>query len=71
MPSDGGSIPPASTNSKTPTVPGWGFFLSSRADSLVVLGFLRKPADFAARQNWPFPATFHSLLAIPRSGLAP
>lgn len=34
-------------------------------------GFLRTPADFASRPNWPFPATFHSLLAIPRSGLAP
>lgn len=34
-------------------------------------GFLRTPADFASRPNWPFPATFHSLLAIPRSDLAP
>ena len=34
-------------------------------------GFLRKPADFASRPNWPFRATFHSLLAIPRSDLAP
>ncbi len=34
-------------------------------------GFLRKPADFASRPNRPFPATFHSLLAIPRSDLAP
>ena len=30
-------------------------------------GFLRMPADFASRPNWPFRATFHSLLAIPRS----
>ncbi|MEZ5456310.1 MAG: hypothetical protein R3F04_09380, partial [Lysobacteraceae bacterium] len=35
------SVDPASTNSKTPTVPGWGFFLPDRADSLVVLGFRR------------------------------
>ena len=34
-------------------------------------GFLRTPADFASRPNWPFRATFHSLLAIPRSDLAP
>src|SRR5690606_30464912 len=34
-------------------------------------GFLRKPADCASRPNWPFRATFHSLLAIPRSDLAP
>lgn len=33
-------------------------------------GFLRTPADFTSRRNWPFRATFHSLLAIPRSGLA-
>ena len=33
-------------------------------------GFLRTPADFANRLNWPFRATFHSLLAIPRSDLA-
>ena len=33
-------------------------------------GFLRKPADFASRPNRPFRATFHSLLAIPRSDLA-
>src|SRR5690606_4365349 len=34
-------------------------------------GFLRKPADFASRPNRPFRATLHSLLAIPRSDLAP
>ena len=34
-------------------------------------GFLRTPADFASRPNWQFRATFHSLLAIPRSDLAP
>jgi len=34
-------------------------------------GFLRTPADFANRPNWPFPATFHFLLAISHSGLAP
>ncbi len=34
-------------------------------------GFLRTPADFASRPNWPFWATFHSLLTIPRSDLAP
>ena len=33
-------------------------------------GFLRKPADLASRPTWPFTATFHSLLAIPRSDLA-
>jgi len=33
--------------------------------------FLRMPADFACRPIWPFRATFHSLLAIPRSDLAP
>ena len=32
--------------------------------------FLRTPADFARGSNWPFRATFHSLLAIPRSDLA-
>ena len=34
-------------------------------------GFLRTPADFASQTNSPFRATFHSLLAIPRSDLAP
>ena len=34
-------------------------------------GFLRTPADFASRPKWPFPASFHFLLAIPRSDLAP
>jgi hypothetical protein len=34
-------------------------------------GFLRKPADFAGQPKWPFWAAFHSLLAIPRSDLAP
>ena len=34
-------------------------------------GFPRKPADFASRPNRPFRATFHSLLTIPRSDLAP
>ena len=34
-------------------------------------GFLRKPADCAGQPLSPFRATFHSLLAIPRSDLAP
>lgn len=34
-------------------------------------GFLRKPASFGNHPNCPFRATFHSLLAIPRCGLAP
>ena len=34
-------------------------------------GFLRKPADYAGQTLSPFRATFHSLLAIPRSDLAP
>ena len=33
-------------------------------------GFLRKPADYAGQPLNPFRATFHSLLAIPRSDLA-
>lgn len=32
---------------------------------------MRKPADFAAQPIGPFQATFHSLMAIPRSDLAP
>src|SRR5690606_2898072 len=34
-------------------------------------GFLRKPADCAGQPSSPFRAIFHSLLAIPRSDLAP
>ena len=34
-------------------------------------GFLRKPADCTGQPSSPFRATFHSLLAIPRSDLAP
>ena len=34
-------------------------------------GFVRTPVDFASRPNWAFRARFHSLLAIPRSDLAP
>ncbi len=34
-------------------------------------GFLRKPADCTDQPLSPFRATFHSLLAIPRSDLAP
>ena len=34
-------------------------------------GFLRKPADCAGQPKWPFWVAFHSLLAIPRSDLAP
>src|SRR5690606_31401907 len=34
-------------------------------------GLLRTPADFDSRPKRPFPATFHSLLDIPRSDLAP
>jgi hypothetical protein len=33
-------------------------------------GFLQTPADCTSHPNWPFRATFHSLLAIPRSDLA-
>ena len=72
MLTDAGSIPATSTNKKPPTVLGWGFFLPDRAGSRVFLGGgLRKPADFSSRPNCPFRATFHSLLAIPRSDLAP
>ena len=42
-----------------------------RAGSRVFLGFLRKPADCTSQPSSPFRATFHSLLAIPRSDLAP
>ncbi len=34
-------------------------------------GLLRAPADCASRPKRPFPATFHSLLALPLSDLAP
>ncbi len=34
-------------------------------------GFLRASADCAGQPKWPFWAAFHSLLAIPRSDLAP
>ena len=34
-------------------------------------GFLQKPADCTGQPSSPFRATFHSLLAIPRSDLAP
>ena len=34
-------------------------------------GFLRKPADCTGQPSSPFRAIFHSLLAIPRSDLAP
>lgn len=35
---DQGSIPAASTNRKTPIVPGWGFFSSDRAGSRMFWG---------------------------------
>ena len=35
---DAGSVPCSTTNNKTPTVLGWGFFLPDRADSRVFLG---------------------------------
>lgn len=35
---DAGSVPCSTTNNKTPTVLGWGFFLSDRAGSRVLLG---------------------------------
>ena len=68
MLTDAGSIPAGSTNNETPTVLGWGFFLPDRAGSRVFAG---TPADFAGQRLGPFWATFHSLLAIPRSDLAP
>src|SRR5690606_17933256 len=58
-------------NNDTPTVLGWGFFLPERAGSRVFAGFLRKPADFAGQLMAPSRATFHSLLAVFLSGLAP
>ena len=64
---DAGSVPELTTNNETPTVLGWGFFLPDRAGSRVFSGV---PADFAGQPLAPFRATFHSLLAIPRSDLA-
>ncbi len=37
---DAGSIPAGSTNTQTPTVLGWGFFLHARAGPRVLLGLM-------------------------------
>jgi len=67
MPSDGGSIPPASTNSKTPTVPGWGFFLPDRAGSRVLLGFRR---TLAVADRVPLvPSLLPEMIVHPGAGL--
>jgi hypothetical protein len=71
MLTDAGSIPAASTNNETPTVLGWGFFLPDRAGSRVLLGVPAEACGLRRSASQPFRATFHSLLAIPRSDLAP
>ena len=64
---DGGSIPPGSTNNKTPTVLGWGFFLPDRADSRVFAGVraeasgLRRPAPGPVQGHLPLSPGHFSL----------
>lgn len=45
--------------------------MPDRTGSRVLVRVRANSADFVNRPNWPFPAVFHSLLAIPRPGLAP
>lgn len=65
MPTDAGSTPAVSTNNKTPTVLGWGFFLRDLAGSHVFLGgscgsLRTSPAARIGRSgphstlSWPF-----------------
>jgi len=64
---DAGSVPCSTTNNKTPTVLGWGFFLPDRADSRVFLGApaeaygLRQPPELAVPGHIPLSPGHSSL----------
>ena len=64
---DAGSVPCSTTNNKTPTVLGWGFFLSDRAGSRVLLGVpaeacgLRQPPELAVPGHIPLSPGHSSL----------
>ena len=55
MLTDAGSIPAISTNNKTPTVLGWGFFLPDRAGSRVLLGVPAEACGLRLPPELPVP----------------
>jgi len=66
-----GSVPCSTTNNKTPTVLGFGFFWSDRASSRVFAGVRVEACGLRLPAESPFRATFPALLGILRSDLAP
>ena len=64
---DAGSVPRSTTNIETPTVLGWGFFLSDRASSRVLVRVpanacgLRQPPELAVPGHIPLSPCHSSL----------